>query len=1815
MAVSLVAGSPVVSNGATGTAVATATPTLPAGTTTGDTDRVFIFAVGTTTATIATPTGWTSLLNVAVGSGTLGAGTGARRVAIFYRDRDTAWAMPAVPQPSQAAPTIAVSAVTLRKPSAEQWDAPVVASGTDPATGAAFSATGGSLAQDTGGYLLACLALPTNPTSVSSPNLTTSGVAYGALATPVAFGGSQTGNDAYQAVYGRAITTGATAAPTLAATLGASMMGGAGWVEQSSSSPVPVTYASLAFTGANGSAPVGVTGTLINGATRQVQNNAMVFTGPVTASVSAGPTVLNVTPVSDSEMTVDFTLSSLAEQYLSFSVRADATLDNWSSPQNGYHVALTPSVAGAKVNRIVAYTTTTLYTRPVTWAINTVYHFRFRVVGALVSFRLWVDGAAEPTTWDYSATDATPYLTAGVPVFGYANGAVAGAKTVTIDNWTLTNGVVGAAPVDTTAPTPPTLTATPVSPTQVNLSWSGATDAVGVAGYIVKRGGTVLDPAVIGTSYSDTTAPPGTTSSYTVQAYDSAGNTSVDSNAATATTAAAPVIPAKWATYNSAAAQVATRPFRYMSLGDSISEGQGASTRAKRWVSLVTAEMRARYQPAGVVGGENYIPAWNGVYAPDSTWAAPTSQTGTLGYTGTDGSLGYRELTFQTGATATYTVVGTSMDLWYATGGGSFSYRIDGGAATTVSATGTYQSAMKVNGISLGAAGTHTVVITGVSGPVKFQGITVYNGDSAAGVQHYDSAQSGYKTSDFLLDRVQFARSMAAVAPDFVTMALGTNDASNGVAASTFKTQTQSLITDLNNLPSPPSILLILPYRYASTSTTIWDAYRVALQQLATANANCDFLDLTATMPTTSAGGYYSSDALHPSDTGHAFIAARVAEALPAVAAVVTVAGGVTGAGTLSATSAYADTEAAALTGAGSLTATGTTAVVVNAALAVDGVLTAEVEGPPASTAVETFTYADGSPWPSTWTPTSSGGVGTQTVDVQGGRGRLVVSNNTWVRSRYSSAVNATDGGLLATIEITPGEYANGELFFNLSSDAGSDYRPDNGMSMPIYISQGTLGSFTQLTRNVNGVHSNIGYNEIPLDLRGKSRFKVRFEREGAEIRARIWDPATAEPTSWLIQNSNPTEVPVSIGKPGFSLKSQSGDPLAVFVDDVQIYVPGAVLPEVVVDGPMSGSATLITTTSSTLQAGSSALGDGSLSASVTATGTVTPVGLFGDGSLTATVTLDAPPVDGPMAGGASLDAASGGTASATVAPAGTGDLGAVTSGYSGSALADAVGVGVLSATVNNSQAVAVTFTGTADSPAGATLGTSYAATLDPVGELGAEVAPGGVSVDVEVGGYGQFDLQTVSASSADVALDTTGTLTAEVGVVDVPRAGQLDGTGALTAAVIVAPVVSTGALTAAAVLAATVTPADIENPTTAGAGDLAATAAYSTALPGGLPADGTLTAEVTIAPMVVEAQLDGITALDAGVGEQVAVLYLDLTSTGQLDATSTRGPITATGAMLGTGSSAASVAPSSPSDAPAGSRGDLAIGWTVAGQRDTQLDGAGTLTAVVVAEGQPTAADLTAAGDLSTVVVAARTEAPILDGAGQLAATVQTSIQAAADFTGTSTVATSVDAPVLVDVADAGTSDLGATVTLGAVTTPIGFSGAGALTATVSTAVAVAVNLDATTTGPATSTGAITADSTLTSTSYLDAGAAVTRDLPLDSAGTLAISAGQAATRAAGATGAGSLTATVSVGLQVDAVFAALGVTEIDAFADLVADVDLDGDAKMTAIGGAKFEFDVYGPLPVERYAVAVAGPTLNFRSIGPVYSGPDYTATILED
>lgn len=111
-------------------------------------------------------------------------------------------------------------------------------------------------------------------------------------------------------------------------------------------------------------------------------------------------------------------------------------------------------------------------------------------------------------------------------------------NTETSNDWVL---VLQTGDSDTQAPSVPTnLTASAVSSSQINLSWTASTDNAGVTGYKVYRDGVLISGNVTGTTFDDTGLNANTAYTYTVSAFDLAGNSSAQSASVSATTQSPP---------------------------------------------------------------------------------------------------------------------------------------------------------------------------------------------------------------------------------------------------------------------------------------------------------------------------------------------------------------------------------------------------------------------------------------------------------------------------------------------------------------------------------------------------------------------------------------------------------------------------------------------------------------------------------------------------------------------------------------------------------------------------------------------------------------------------------------------------------------------------------------------------------------------------------------------------------------------------------------------------------------------------------------------------------------------------------------------------------------------------------------------------------------------------------------------------------------------------------------------------------------------------------------------------------------------------
>ncbi|MDH6253722.1 hypothetical protein M2347_003449 [Chryseobacterium sp. H1D6B] len=181
----------------------------------------------------------------------------------------------------------------------------------------------------------------------------------------------------------------------------------------------------------------------------------------------------------------------------------------------------------------------------------------------------YTGGTSQTVTWDVAGTTANGVNAANVDILWSTNSGTSwttllagtpndGTQAVTIPNTATTTGRImvkgsshiffdvnnanitvnaGSGGTDTIAPTAPTLAASGTTSSSTNLSWNGATDNVGVTGYDVYQGSSLIG-STASAAYTVTSLSPSTTYTFTVKAKDAAGNTSVSSNSVNVTTLA-----------------------------------------------------------------------------------------------------------------------------------------------------------------------------------------------------------------------------------------------------------------------------------------------------------------------------------------------------------------------------------------------------------------------------------------------------------------------------------------------------------------------------------------------------------------------------------------------------------------------------------------------------------------------------------------------------------------------------------------------------------------------------------------------------------------------------------------------------------------------------------------------------------------------------------------------------------------------------------------------------------------------------------------------------------------------------------------------------------------------------------------------------------------------------------------------------------------------------------------------------------------------------------------------------------------------------
>src|SRR4029453_8799829 len=172
----------------------------------------------------------------------------------------------------------------------------------------------------------------------------------------------------------------------------------------------------------------------------------------------------------------------------------------------------------------------------------------------------------------------------------------------------------GGSASDTQPPTAPTaLVATPVSSTQIALSWTASTDNVGVTGYRLERcaGAGCTTFSVIGTpttpAYSDSGLAASTSYTYRVRATDAVPNVSSYSALASATTLTpAPPTAPTGPTPVSGATGVSVSPTLSWAASTNATEYAVAFGTTNKPAIVSSSQTATTYQPAALTANKKY---------------------------------------------------------------------------------------------------------------------------------------------------------------------------------------------------------------------------------------------------------------------------------------------------------------------------------------------------------------------------------------------------------------------------------------------------------------------------------------------------------------------------------------------------------------------------------------------------------------------------------------------------------------------------------------------------------------------------------------------------------------------------------------------------------------------------------------------------------------------------------------------------------------------------------------------------------------------------------------------------------------------------------------------------------------------------------------------------------------------------------------------------------------------------------------------------------------------------------------------------------
>lgn len=329
----------------------------------------------------------------------------------------------------------------------------------------------------------------------------------------------------------------------------------------------------------------------------------------------------------------------------------------------------------------------------------------------------------------------------------------------------------------------------------------------------------------------------------------------------------------------------------FVGIGDSLTRGTSAEAGNAGGSSGILAQMAKIFAGQGLPATADNVFGYGGYEQSFNAFDSRITVTGSFNKTAGGGIQGGGGQVF--GAASAGTLVYapieqvSSFDIYYMSNGATFSWAIDGGAATNVVTTNN-STLIKLN-VPAGTLGAHTLTISWVAGTTYIAGMVAQN-TAIKRIDLLNMAWHGSRTQQWVDGNTtgwwNFDKLIGHVGADLVIWGLGgTNDWGNSVPVETYKANSKTLLNKVLALASPPDILVVT----APPTLQVAGAY---LDQQKYIDAEIDLAtelglpvfdrwrswggDPTVSEPIMETIGAINTDKLHLTRAGHAMDAQKL---------------------------------------------------------------------------------------------------------------------------------------------------------------------------------------------------------------------------------------------------------------------------------------------------------------------------------------------------------------------------------------------------------------------------------------------------------------------------------------------------------------------------------------------------------------------------------------------------------------------------------------------------------------------------------------------------------------------------------------------------------------------------------------------------------------------------------------------------------------------------------------------------------------------------------------------------------------------------